>query len=223
MEPHGRNPSLADAMKRIGLAEKTGRGIDRIFEGSIIFGRPWPDYSDSTSKNVKLFIQRAKADLSFARFIADEQNRRGKPLSIYMLMILSVINSERRVNVKRLVEATNLSENKIRSAVENMVEQGLIEASGQGKNRSFILGKKIYRAKKETIKYVRQTDIDNIRYLEMVMRLAEAQEGVVTKQDIVELLNVTPPQAYAIIKQLQQEGKLRIVCKGKYARYQLVK
>lgn len=223
VEPHGRNPSLADAMKRIGLAEKTGRGIDRIFEGSIIFGRPWPDYSDSTSKNVKLFIQRAKADLSFARFIADEQNRRGKPLSIYMLMILSVINSERRVNVKRLVEATNLSENKIRSAVENMVEQGLIEASGQGKNRSFILEKKIYRAKKETIKYVRQTDIDNIRYLEMVMRLAEAQEGVVTKQDIVELLNVTPPQAYAIIKQLQQEGKLRIVCKGKYARYQLVK
>ena len=27
-EPHGRNPVLADAMKRIGLAERTGRGID---------------------------------------------------------------------------------------------------------------------------------------------------------------------------------------------------
>ena len=75
VEPHGRNPALADAMKRIGLAEKTGRGIDRIFEGSIIFGRPWPDYSESTSRNVKLFIQRAKADLPFAKFVADEQNR----------------------------------------------------------------------------------------------------------------------------------------------------
>ena len=32
VEPHGRNPALADAMKRIGLAEKTGRGIDRIYE-----------------------------------------------------------------------------------------------------------------------------------------------------------------------------------------------
>ena len=39
------------------LAEKTGRGIDRIYEGSIIFGRPWPDYTDSTSRTVKLFIQ----------------------------------------------------------------------------------------------------------------------------------------------------------------------
>ena len=44
-EPHGRNPLLADILKRIGLAERTGRGIDRIFEGSLIFGRPLPDYS----------------------------------------------------------------------------------------------------------------------------------------------------------------------------------
>lgn len=35
VEPHGRNPALADAMKRIGLAEKTGRGIDRIKEGKL--------------------------------------------------------------------------------------------------------------------------------------------------------------------------------------------
>lgn len=41
-EPHGRNPALADALKRIGLAEKTGRGIDRIFEGSLIYGRTMP-------------------------------------------------------------------------------------------------------------------------------------------------------------------------------------
>ena len=34
-EPHGRNPQLADALKRIGLAERTGRGIDRIYEGWI--------------------------------------------------------------------------------------------------------------------------------------------------------------------------------------------
>ena len=47
-------------MKRIGLAEKTGRGIDRIYEGSILFGRPWPDYSESTSRSVKLFIKEQK-------------------------------------------------------------------------------------------------------------------------------------------------------------------
>lgn len=222
VEPHGRNPALADAMKRIGLAEKTGRGIDRIFEGSIIFGRPWPDYSESTSRNVKLFIQRAKADLPFAKFVADEQNRQGKSLSIYALMILSILNNERRSSVERIVELTNLSQNKIRSVIEGMIESGLIEATGKGKNRTYILGKKIYRGNKETIQYVRQTDIDNIRYPELVMKLANTQNGIVTKQDVVELLKVTPSQAYTIIKKLQKEGKMKLLCGGKYSKYQVV-
>ena len=222
VEPHGRNPALADAMKRIGLAEKTGRGIDRIYEGSIVFGRPWPDYSESTSRTVKLFIQRAKADLSFAKLVADEQNRQGKPLSIYTLMILSLLNNERRCSLERIVEVTNLSENKVRAAVENMIETGLIEATGSGKNRTFIMGKKIYREKNETIQYVRQTDIDNIRYPELVMKLARTQNGIITKQNIIDLLNVTPSQAYKIIKQLQSENKIMLLNGGKYARYQIV-
>ena len=222
VEPHGRNPALADAMKRIGLAERTGRGIDRIFEGSIMFGRPWPDYSESTSRSVKLFIQRAKPDIPFAKLIADEQNRQGKPLSIYTLMILSVLKIERRSTVSRIVEITNLSENKVRSAVENMLELGLVEASGKGKDRTYILGKKLYRENKKTIQYVRQTDIDSIRYPELVMKLASTQDGVITKQDVVELLKITPTQAYAVIRQLTQEGKLELLCGGKYSKYKVI-
>lgn len=222
VEPHGRNPALADAMKRIGLAEKTGRGIDRIFEGSIVYGRPWPDYSESTSRNIKLFIQRAKADLPFAKFVADEQNRQGRSLSIYTLMILSILYNEKRSTIDRIVEMTNLSENKVRSAMEIMVESGLAEASGRGKNRSYILGKKIYRENDEAIQYVRQTDIDSIRYPELVMKLAHTQNGIISKQDVTELLNVTPSQAYTIIKKLQNEGKLERICSGKYAKYRVV-
>lgn len=222
VEPHGRNPALADALKRIGLAEKTGRGIDRIFEGSIVFGRPWPDYSESTSQMVKLFIQRAKADLAFAKIVSDEQNRQGKSLSIYNLMILSVLNSERRTTIDRIVEVTNLSENKIRTAIEHMIEQGLIEASGRGKNRTFILGAKIYKENKEAIQYVRQSDIDSIRYPEMIIKLANTQNGIVTKQNVAELLKVTPNQAYSYIKKLQKEGKLELVQGGKYSKYKLV-
>ena len=78
------------------MAEKTGRGIDRIYEGSILYGRPWPDYSESTSSIVKLFVPRANPDMQFTKMIADEQNRRNQPLSINALMILSTIRNERR-------------------------------------------------------------------------------------------------------------------------------
>jgi len=39
-EPRPRNPLLADIVKRIGLAERTGRGIDLIYQGLLRFGRP---------------------------------------------------------------------------------------------------------------------------------------------------------------------------------------
>ena len=222
VEPHGRNPALADAMKRIGLAEKTGRGIDRIYEGSIIFGRPWPDYTESTSRTVKLFIQRAKANLPFAKLIADEQRRQQKPLSIYTLMILSLLNGERRCGLERIIEVTNLSENKVRAAVENMIETGLLEASGNGKNRSFILGKNVYREKNESIKYVRQTDIDSIRRPELIMKLAKTQQGIITKQDVIDLFKISPAQAYSLLKQLKNENKITLLNGGKYARYRIV-
>ncbi|MCD8110614.1 MAG: putative DNA binding domain-containing protein [Clostridiales bacterium] len=222
VEPHGRNPALADVMKRIGLAEKTGRGIDRIYEGSIIYGKPWPDYSESTSRNVKLFIQRAKADLPFAKFIADEQNKQGKPLSIYALMILSVLRSEGRCTLEQIAEISNLSEKKVRSAMVGMTELGLIEASGKGKNRVYIIRKKVDWKSREASQYACQTDIDSIRYPELVMKLANTQNGIVTKQDVVELLNVTPEQAYAVIKKLKEEGRLELLCGGRYSKYKVV-
>ena len=91
-EPHGRNPLLADILKRIGLAERTGRGIDRIFEGSLIFGRPLPDYSASTNVTVSLFIQRSKPDKQIAKLISNEQERLGRPLSINTLLVLNTFH-----------------------------------------------------------------------------------------------------------------------------------
>ena len=222
VEPRGKNPALADALKRIGLAEKTGRGIDRIFEGSIIYGRPWPDYSETTSTNVKLFIQRAKADDKFTKLIADEQNRQGESLSIYALMILSLLRNERRVPLERIVAMTNLGESKIRASIEMLIEAGLVEALGRGNARIYMLSAKVYRENNESIQYVRQTGIDSITYPEMVLKLAKTQAGTVTKQDVAELLKITPEQAYSIIKKMVAEKKLCKEQGGKYAKYKLV-
>ena len=221
VEPHGKNPALADALKRIGLAEKTGRGIDRIYEGSIIYGRPWPDYSETTSTNVRLFIQRAKADDTFTKFIADEQNRLGKPLSIYALMILSLLKNEKRLTIERIAKKTHLAEGKLLVAIENLIEDGLVEGVGSGKSRSYILSVKVYKENNRSIQYVRQTGIDRAAYPEMIIKLAGAQDGFITKQDVAELLKITPDQAYSEIKKLVSEGKIYKYCGGKYTKYKL--
>jgi len=222
VEPHGKNPALADALKRIGLAEKTGRGIDRIYEGSIVYGRPWPDFSETTSSNVKLFIQRAKADDKFTKLIADEQNRLGKPLSIYSLMILSLLKNEKRLDLAKFVSMTHLSEQKIHSAIENLVDEGLVEGSGNGKLRTYMLSARIYKESNQSIQYVRQTGIEKVAYPEMILKLARTLDGFITKQDVADLLKITPDQAYSEIKRLVADGKLYKYCGGKYTKYKVV-
>ena len=221
VEPHGRNQVLADALKRVSLAEKTGRSIDRIFEGSIIYGRPWPDFSETTSRNVKLYIQRAKPDLEFTKMIADAQNRIGRTLSIYPLMILSALKYERRTSVERLAEITNLPEARIRTSIESLVECGLIEAVGNGKARAYILSAKVYRERNGSAEYVRQTGIDKIRYPELIRKLAENQDGFVTKADVCSLLQISERQAYDVLKQMVADGRLELACGGRYSKYRI--
>ena len=56
----------------------------------------------------------------------------------------------------------------------------------------------------------------------MVMKLANTQNGIINKHDVVELLKVTPSQAYAVIDSLCKEGKLERICGGRYSKYGIV-
>ena len=204
VEPHGRNPALADALKRIGLAERSGRGVDRIFEGSLIYGRPLPDYSQSSSTAVRLFIPRGTPDEDFIRFITEEQQARGALMPFNSLLILNALNQYRRMTAREIADFTHIPEAKVRAAVERLTEAGVLEASGNNKGRTYVLSGKAYRDKTA---YVRQTDIDAVRYPELVLKLA-ASKGKITRKDVMELLHVTPSQAYRILLKMEKSGDL---------------
>lgn len=212
-DPHGRNPALADALKRIGLAERTGRGIDRIFEGSIIYGRPLPDYSESNENSVKVFIARGLPDLTFYKMLKDEQNRLGKSFSINQLLVLSLLRSYKKLLLSELQELTNITEIKLKAILVRLEEAGLVEAVPNGRGKAYILSAKVYKADNKSIAYVRQTKIDKIKYPELVLKLAEAQ-GEITVRDVTELLNITVTQARYLLNKMIEQGKL--TKNGKY-------
>ena len=213
--PHGRNQVLADALKRIGLAERSGRGVDRIFEGSLIYGRPLPDYSESDATSVKLFIPTSLPDKNFIRMISEYQNQTGSGLPINSLLILNTLKQGRRMTVRDLSEETSLPEARVRAAVERMTEAGLLDAVGNTKGRSYILNQKVYQDK---VRYVRQTDIESIRYPELVRKLAEKKKAI-SRKDVAELLHITPPQAYRVLQRLVVAGELEQTGSGRNTLY----
>lgn len=222
VEPHGRNQVLADALKRIGLAEKTGRGIDRIFEGSIVYGRPLPDYSETTSTYVKLFVQRAEPDLPFTKMISNEENRLGRSLPINSLLILSALQNQRRLTISEISEITNIADSRVKANVEKLVEAGLVDATGNSKSRSYILSSKVYKAQDNMVGYVRQTGIDSVKYEAWIMELVQKQNGHITRDNVVELLGVSPSQAYRLLKKLSDKGMLKLIGSGRSAYYEKI-
>ena len=220
-EPHGRNPALADVLKRIGLAERTGRGVDRIFEGSLSYGKSLPDYSESNTNQVKLFIPKSLPDKAFIKMIAEEQSKIGRPLSINALLILNALKSNRRLRLGELAHRIQLNEYKVRTTVEKLVESGLVEADGNGNSRAYILSAALYKNADNVIGYVRQTGIDRVRYPELVLKFAKNNQGKVTRKDVMQLLHLNQGQAYRLLVKMTEEGKLLLVGKGKFAYYKI--
>lgn len=218
-EPHGRNPALADALKRIGLAERTGRGIDRIYEGSLLYGRLLPDYSLSTTTSVRLFIPRGLPDKAFVRMISEEQQRLGHPLPIYALLVLNTLKQLHQATLRELAEALKREESRLKVVVETLVESGLVEAIGNGRGRNYMLSPKAY-GEKNTAAYIRQKGIDELRYEELVLELVKKQKTI-KRADVIELLHVSPAKAFRILQRLSKNEKLILHGRGMKAHYTL--
>ena len=219
-EPHGRNPLLADALKRVGLAEKTGRGIDRIYEGSLIYGRTLPDYSASTAVTVSLFIPKSAPDVRIAEMVANEQKRLGRPLPINSLLVLNELKNAPRSSLEQISAQTNLPESVVNVILERMLESGLIEEYGEARNKCFILARSLYQSDAEH-NYSPQMRTDKTHFLEQIKTLALEREFV-TKADVVNLLHVSDNQALYLIKKMVNSKELRIAQKGRYAKYAAV-
>jgi ATP-dependent DNA helicase RecG len=165
--PHPRNPALADAFKRAGIVERSGRGIDTIFEEQLRFGRPAPTYDRSTSTSVVVVLPGGEANLEFVKLVV-EQSAVLRPLKAEGLLLLNGLWLARRLDGTSAAALVQRPEREARALLEQLVEAGLVEARGD-RDRSYTLSAGIYRRLGAVAGYVRQQDHDPLRREEKVL------------------------------------------------------
>ncbi|RSX58852.1 ATP-dependent DNA helicase [Bifidobacterium samirii] len=138
VSPTPRNPRLADILKRCGYVERTGRGIDRIFARTVISGRPLPDYSQSTSEEVVLFLRNTAADESFARLIDDATTRRESSLPAESLIVLAALHQYGALNESDIARRTSLDRERVALALHDLSALGVVVARGKSVYESVI-------------------------------------------------------------------------------------
>jgi len=206
-EPKPRNPLLAEAFRRIGLVETTGRGIDRIYLGQLRYGRPLPDYSRSGNDAVRLVLRGGEASLAFAAFVF-RQDRERRPLTLDEMLVLNCLQHQRRIDAPSSGSLIQKGEHQGRAVLERLVERGLVEARGERRGRAYLLSAGLYRELDAPAGYVRSRGFDPIQQEAMVLQYVQAH-GRVTRGDAMNLCMITGRQATKLLRRLAAAGKLQ--------------
>jgi ATP-dependent DNA helicase RecG len=217
--PRPRNPLLADAFKRAGLVERTGRGIDIIFTEQLRYGRPTPSYERSTPADVVLVLPGGRANLAFVRLVVEE-NQAGRLLRLDELLLLNALWQERSLTAAQAARLLQKSDADARAVLERLVEAGLVEGRGERRARTYHLSAATYRRQGMPSAYVRQRGFEPVQWEQMILQYVRAH-GRITRREAAGLCQVKEHQAFYVLQKMVKQGQLKSVGKGRSVRYEM--
>jgi len=206
-EPRPRNRALADAMKRVGVVERSGRGVDKIYRGLLKFGRPAPDYSRTDGSSVVVRLVTDPADLDFARLVVEQERQSHAALPIDSLIALSALREFKRVSADELAAHIQRDAASAKRTLEALAEAGLVQAHGSTKGRSYTLSAAVYQRQGNKAAYTRQAGFAPIQHEQMVLNFVQ-QHGQIKRADVMDLCHLSGDQAWKLLKRLHELGKI---------------
>jgi ATP-dependent DNA helicase RecG len=209
-EPKPRNPRLADAFKRVGIVEQTGRGVDKIFMGQVRYGRPIPDYSRSAGDGVRVVLRGGEASLEFAALVY-EQEKQGATLTLDDLIVLNGLFFERRMDARAAGDRIQKGAFEGLAVLEHLHERGLVEAQGKTRARVYTLSAHIYKRLHMKAEYVRAKGFQPLQCEQMILDYVRTH-GRITRSEATELCHLTPSQASRLLRDMtgrHQQFKMR--------------
>lgn len=204
-EPVPRNPRLSEVCQRIGLAETTARGVDRIYEGQLRFGRVLPDFEGSDDTGVRLRLQSAGTNLDFVKFIRTYEAQAGRQ-SLENLMALFLVHQAKRTDVEAFRTLIQRNEHAARAVLEALVARGVLEVQGE-RQRTYMLSAEAYRTYGQPAEYVRVRGLDPIRQAAMIESYVAAH-GRISRTEASNLCMVDPEEAGRVLARMVDEHRL---------------
>ncbi|WP_280382094.1 DNA glycosylase AlkZ-like family protein [Nocardia wallacei] len=213
-----RSPILADAFRRAGIVERSGRGVSLMFASLLRLGRDAPDYSQSTDRLVRAVIPLGHADVALARVILQHEETTGRPMGLFDLQVLHELRSQTKLSANEIAEQLHRTQGETRAGLSRMIEAGLVELRGSGRGRMYHLSAAVYRALDNPPAYVRVRGTDPIQQERMVLQYVDSF-GSITRAQAAELCMITSQQASRLLRRMTAEGHLTLEGERKAARY----
>ncbi|WP_067858601.1 DNA glycosylase AlkZ-like family protein [Nocardia shimofusensis] len=215
---HPRSPLLADAFRRAGIVERSGRGISQMYAALLRIGRDAPDYGLSDDRSVRAVIPLGHADIQLARLVLQREESTGRPMRLFDLQVLHELRRQTKMTSAEIAGQLHRTDGETRAGLGRMAEEGLIELRGTGRGRTYHLSAAVYRALDRPSAYVRIRGTDPIQQEQMVLQFIES-EGAITRAQAAELCMLTSEQAKLLLRRMVERGNLVMQGARRTARY----
>jgi len=190
-----RNRRLADAFLKCGLVERSGQGMNLIYENCIKESKPRPDFKGTDDFQVSLTLSGDIQDTRFLQFLEKVGAERLNLLSTQDLMALDSIHRERRVS-------TNLKPH-----LPALVDAGVVEPAGHGR---YTLSRQFYDFLGERGTYTRKRGLDHETNKALILKhiTENNQEGSPMRHLKQVLPSFSPRQILLLLDELRREKKV---------------
>lgn len=193
-----RNRRLAEALAKCGLIERSGQGMNLMFESAIRQGKALPSFAGTSPHEVRLALHGMVASPAFVRFIERLGEEKLKSFSTYDFLALDCLRREQTVPEY------------LRACLPGLVAAGAVESVGRGRGTRYMLAYSLYAALGSKGAYTRQKGLD--RGANKALLLKHIQDNAANGAQMEEFRQVLPAlsrsEIQVLLRELRGEGAI---------------
>ncbi|MHB9004612.1 MAG: ATP-binding protein [Coriobacteriia bacterium] len=204
-----RNRRLAESLARCGLIERSGQGMNLIFESAIRQGKALPSFAGTSSHEVRLTLYGTVTSTAFVRFIERLGEEKLRSFSTYDFLALDHLRREQ-----------TLPEH-LKVYLPGLIAAGAVESVGRGRGARYMLTRSLYAALGNKGAYTRKKGLDRGTNKALLLKHIEDNAGTGARMD--EFRQVLPAlgrsQIQVLLRELRKEQLVHSVGVTRAARW----
>jgi len=186
-----RNRRLAEALAKCGLIERSGQGMNLMFEQAIRQGKPLPSLAGTSAHEVRLTLDGLVKRPAFVRFMERLGAERLRSYSTYDFLTLDYLHREEPLP------------DYLKARLPGLIEGGAVESIGHGKGTRYLLSHRLYAELGAKGVRTRKKGLD--RETNKALLVTHIQDNQATGSKMEELRQVLPAQSRSQIQVLLRE------------------
>jgi ATP-dependent DNA helicase RecG len=213
--PVRRNTLLADVFQTIGLVNRAGLGVDRIFEELLSLGKGLPRYSaDEGQVSVVLPL---KTHHPFARFMAAE-TKEGRSLDLNDLIVLRGVMERGSLDRWSAAELLQLPEEKAHEQLISLRDRRYLVAQGRGRGTAY----RLVAHFSDLLRGPGATDLDiplDDEAIRLRVQAVLRERGRLSNADVRRISGYSRLRVLRLMRSLCGSGIARLEGRGRSAHY----